>query len=152
MSLLTLEQRDRRWRKIREAMKKRNFDCLVVWGSTGGFGGLAANLRYLSNITEQGYLVFPFNGDPMSPPIFSLDSSIVYPVPITVSGNHDDEGIILIKGPKIKSGKIHDMSLPDIVPLIYSILNLKLPDHLEGKNITRLKNKIFLPDGEFKDD
>jgi Xaa-Pro aminopeptidase len=76
MSVLTREERDRRWKKVRDAMKKRGFECLVVWGSTGGFGGLAANLRYLSNTTEQGYLVFPLEGEPT---IFTFEKGLETP-------------------------------------------------------------------------
>ena len=62
--VLILEERENRWKKIREAMKKRGLDCLIVWGSTGSFGGYAADLRYLANVLEQGYVVFPGENDP----------------------------------------------------------------------------------------
>ena len=61
---LTLKERDRRWNKVREAMEKRELECLVIWGSYGRFGHFGANLRYLSNISAEGYLVFPLKGDP----------------------------------------------------------------------------------------
>jgi Xaa-Pro aminopeptidase len=70
-SILTLEERDRRWKNVREAMGRRGLDCLIVWGSQGSWGGFAANLRYLSNLMEQGYLVFPVEGEPT---IFSFES------------------------------------------------------------------------------
>lgn len=76
MSVLTQEERDRRWKKVREAMKMRGLDCLVVWGSTGGFGGLASNLRYLTNTTEQGYMVFPIEGEPT---IFTFEKGLETP-------------------------------------------------------------------------
>ena len=61
---LTLDERDRRWKKVREAMEKRGFECLVIWGSYGRFRHFGANLRYLSNISAEGYLVFPLKDDP----------------------------------------------------------------------------------------
>ncbi len=39
-SILTLEERDRRWKNIREEMKKRGLDCLIVWGSQGYWTGI----------------------------------------------------------------------------------------------------------------
>jgi len=61
---LTLDERDRRWKKVREAMEKRRLECLVIWGSYGRFRHFDANLRYLSNISAEGYLVFPLKDDP----------------------------------------------------------------------------------------
>jgi Xaa-Pro aminopeptidase len=61
---LTIEERDRRWRVVREAMERRKLDCLVVYGATGAYRHLAANLRYLSNVAVEGYVVFPLQGDP----------------------------------------------------------------------------------------
>ena len=63
-SILTLEERDRRWANVRKAMKDRKLDCLIVWSSQGYWTGLAANLRYLTNILDEGYLVFPIEGEP----------------------------------------------------------------------------------------
>ena len=34
-SVLTLEERDRRWKKIRWEMEKRGLECLIVWSSQG---------------------------------------------------------------------------------------------------------------------
>ncbi len=61
---LSLEERDRRWGLVRRAMKKRNLDALVVWGSLGRSGNYNANLRYLANARMEGYLVFPAAADP----------------------------------------------------------------------------------------
>jgi Xaa-Pro aminopeptidase len=61
---LTLVERDRRWKKVREAMEKRRLACLIIWGSYGRFRHFGANLRYLSNISAEGYLVFPLKDEP----------------------------------------------------------------------------------------
>jgi len=61
---LTLKERDRRWEKVREAMRKRDIECLVIWGSDGAYGAYAANLRYLSNCVQKAYLVFPAEDEP----------------------------------------------------------------------------------------
>jgi len=61
---LTLDERDRRWKKVRDAMEKRGLECLVIWGSYGRFRHFGANLKYLSNISAEGYLVFPLKEDP----------------------------------------------------------------------------------------
>jgi Xaa-Pro aminopeptidase len=61
---LTLDERDRRWKKVRDAMEKRGFECLVIWGSYGRFRHFGANLKYLSNMSAEGYFVFPLKEDP----------------------------------------------------------------------------------------
>jgi len=61
---LTLKERDRRWEKVREAMEKRRLQCLLIWGSYGRFRHFGANLKYLSNISAEGYLVFPLKDNP----------------------------------------------------------------------------------------
>jgi Xaa-Pro aminopeptidase len=63
-SVLTLEERDRRWKKVRGEMEKRGLECLIVWSSQGYWTGLAANQRYLTSILDEGYLVFPLEGEP----------------------------------------------------------------------------------------
>ncbi len=64
MDLLNLEERDRRWTVVRNGMKKRRLDALVVWGSFGGGGNFSANHRYLSNARIEGYVLFPLNEEP----------------------------------------------------------------------------------------
>ncbi len=64
MFTLTVEERDRRWNNIREAMEKRGLKCLIVWGSTGEFRDLNGNLQYLSNVANEGYLLFPLESEP----------------------------------------------------------------------------------------
>ncbi len=61
---LSLNERDRRWKLVRESMKKRGLEALVVWGSFGRSGNYNANLRYLSNARMEGYLVFPIAAEP----------------------------------------------------------------------------------------
>ena len=63
-SILPIEERDRRWKKIREAMEKRGLECLIVWGCHGLFRNYSGSLRYLSNINSEGYIVFPLKGEP----------------------------------------------------------------------------------------
>jgi hypothetical protein len=70
MSSLILDEkeRDRRWKKVREMMGKRNLGCLVLYGTFGLYSGmLIGSIRYLSNgdsVTGEGYLVFPLEGEP----------------------------------------------------------------------------------------
>ncbi len=45
-------------------MEQQRFECLIVWGSYGRFRHFGANLKYLSNISAEGYLVFPLKDDP----------------------------------------------------------------------------------------
>lgn len=64
MFTLTPHERDRRWKRARNSMENRCLDCLIVCSSFGSHRGLAANLRYLSNATAEGYLLFPLKGEP----------------------------------------------------------------------------------------
>ncbi|MFQ5763149.1 MAG: M24 family metallopeptidase [Candidatus Bathyarchaeia archaeon] len=65
-SLLTLKERDRRWRAIREEMKKRQLGCLIVYGCVRGSMIAAPNVRYVTG--GDGYechCVFPIDKDPV---------------------------------------------------------------------------------------
>ncbi len=64
MFSLTLEERDRRWQRVRGSMEERGLQCLIIWGSYGRFRHFGANLKYLSNVSAEGYLVFPLEGEP----------------------------------------------------------------------------------------
>jgi Xaa-Pro aminopeptidase len=64
---LPLEERDRRYRIIRDAMKRRGLDCLILWGNGGHFEARSANIRYISQIGgagEDAYAIFPLEGSP----------------------------------------------------------------------------------------
>jgi Xaa-Pro dipeptidase len=63
----SLKERDRRWRKIRQAMKAKGLDCLAIWGTNGMWDGWTANVRYVTQIGgngEQAFVIFPLTGDP----------------------------------------------------------------------------------------
>jgi Xaa-Pro dipeptidase len=64
MAILSYEERDRRWKKVREQMKKQGLDCLIIFGSYGRFRHLNASLRYLCNFDTEGYLIFPLESEP----------------------------------------------------------------------------------------
>ena len=64
MFTLTRDEGERRWKNIRKAMEKRGLECLIVWGSQASFRNMGANLKYLSNATTEGYLVFPAEDGP----------------------------------------------------------------------------------------
>lgn len=65
-SLLSLKERDRRWKVIREEMKKRNLDCLMVFGTSAFYGSMGvANVRYITNGDNyESWAVFPIEGEP----------------------------------------------------------------------------------------
>jgi Xaa-Pro aminopeptidase len=64
------DERDRRWKKVRDSMKKRGIDALVIWGFAGFDSCEGANFVYMTNVPTfgclalPGYLVFPAEGDP----------------------------------------------------------------------------------------
>lgn len=64
---LSIEERDRRWRAVREEMLLRDLGCLLVFGSDRLAGIGEANFRYLTHVGTQrfgGICVFPLEGNP----------------------------------------------------------------------------------------
>jgi Xaa-Pro dipeptidase len=64
---LSLQERDRRWRLIRDGMRRRGLSCLIIWGDSGKWDSKMAHVRYVSHIGgngEEGVCVFPLEGDP----------------------------------------------------------------------------------------
>jgi Xaa-Pro aminopeptidase len=63
----SLQERDRRWKRIREEMIKRSLDCLLVWGSDSYVFLSSADFRYVTAIPPQGnsLAVFPLKRDPI---------------------------------------------------------------------------------------
>lgn len=64
MFSFTQAERERRWKNIRKAMRKQGLECLIVWGSSAFVRNVGANLRYLTNIMTDGYLLFPLEEEP----------------------------------------------------------------------------------------
>jgi Xaa-Pro aminopeptidase len=64
---LSLTERDRRYKLVRQAMKERGMEALLVWGDSGKWDWKMANIHYLSGIGgngDEGLMVFPLEGDP----------------------------------------------------------------------------------------
>jgi hypothetical protein len=59
--VFTLQERDRRWARIRAFMAERNLAGLVIAGLRGREGFEP----YVSNESIQGVVVFPADGDPV---------------------------------------------------------------------------------------
>lgn len=62
----TLEERDRRWREVRERMYQRGLDALMIWANDRNWGMAKANLRYLTQVPGQPDAIglFPLQGEP----------------------------------------------------------------------------------------
>ncbi len=58
---LSLKERDRRWKAIRDCMKANGLDCLVVFG----LKSLEEFDSYLTNLRHGGVVIFPLEGDPV---------------------------------------------------------------------------------------
>ena len=58
---LSLRERDRRWRLIKEVMKAGELDCLIVPGLRGGSSQFEG---YLTNDYKEGIVIFPLEGEP----------------------------------------------------------------------------------------
>ena len=66
---LSLKERDRRWAAVRQEMKARNLDAIVLWGWPTMWDFYTANARYLCPIggnAEFNVLIFPADGEPTS--------------------------------------------------------------------------------------
>jgi Xaa-Pro aminopeptidase len=64
---LSLKERDRRYKLVRQAMRERGLDALLIWGHSGKWDWHMANIHYMSLVGgngEEGFLVFPLEGDP----------------------------------------------------------------------------------------
>jgi Xaa-Pro dipeptidase len=64
---LSLAERDRRWKKVRDVMAQYGLDCILVRGHSAKWDSFAANMRYLTEIGgngEEGFVVFPLHGEP----------------------------------------------------------------------------------------
>jgi len=63
---LSLEERDRRYKKVRTEMARSNIDCLLLPANTGRWEQLQADSRYLSSIggfATEVFTVFPLEGE-----------------------------------------------------------------------------------------
>jgi Xaa-Pro dipeptidase len=63
---LSLQERDRRYQKVRAEMARRNIDCLLLPANTGRWEQLQADSRYLTSIggfATEVFTVFPLEGE-----------------------------------------------------------------------------------------
>jgi Xaa-Pro aminopeptidase len=63
---LSLEERDRRWRKIRQKMALHGLDGLIIFSMRTMYHGGTTNLRYVTHLDSPGYVVFPLQGEPIA--------------------------------------------------------------------------------------
>jgi Xaa-Pro dipeptidase len=64
---LSIEERDRRYRNVRQEMARRGIDCLLLPANSGRWEQLQADSRYLSSIggfATEVFTVFPLEGAP----------------------------------------------------------------------------------------
>src|SRR6516162_1158416 len=59
--VLSLAERDRRWARVREVMRERRLDGLLV----AGFRAREMYETYISDDYNEGCVVFPLEGDPV---------------------------------------------------------------------------------------
>ena len=66
---LSLAERDRRWKRIRDEMQVRGISCLVIWGNDRCYGTASSNLRYLTHVVPEsmsgGIGLLPIEGEPV---------------------------------------------------------------------------------------
>ncbi|HLG73250.1 MAG TPA: M24 family metallopeptidase [Chloroflexota bacterium] len=66
---LSLQERDHRWGRVRQAMKERGLACIISPPNTGHWELFQADTRYLTSIggnCSETACVFPLEGDPMA--------------------------------------------------------------------------------------
>ena len=64
----SLDERDRRWGRVRQLMRDNGVDCLVASAATGIQGRAHADVKYLTQLgsnDEQYGVVFPVEGTPL---------------------------------------------------------------------------------------
>ena len=59
--ILSLAERDRRWARVRDLMRERGFDGLLV----AGFRSREMYETYISDDYNEGCVIFPLEGDPV---------------------------------------------------------------------------------------
>ena len=59
--VLSLSERDRRWRRVREMIRQKKVECLLV----AGLKGREQLEGYITNDYAEGVVVFPLEGDPV---------------------------------------------------------------------------------------
>jgi Xaa-Pro aminopeptidase len=62
---LSLEERDRRWGKIRHKMALQGLDGLIIFSMRTMYHGGTTNLRYVTHLDSAGYVLFPLQGEPI---------------------------------------------------------------------------------------
>ncbi|MSO94898.1 MAG: aminopeptidase P family protein [Thermoleophilia bacterium] len=61
---LSTTERDRRWSAVRHEMGRRGLQALIVHGSYACYRDSNANLQYMTNVNDEGYLLFPLEHEP----------------------------------------------------------------------------------------
>ena len=62
MPVLSLLERDRRWKLARDEMRKRDLSCLIVSGLMGGFANYT---EWLANDSRVQFVIFPLDREPL---------------------------------------------------------------------------------------
>ena len=77
---LTLEERDRRYKRIRSAMEKNELDCLIISGGGLAIGGpLGPSTRYITNRGACDLVIFPREGNPTAMTFVAHRKMMGYP-------------------------------------------------------------------------
>lgn len=61
----SLEERDRRWGRLRQKMAASQIDCLLIWSSNATYNMSSANMRYVTHTDSTGVCLFPRVGEPV---------------------------------------------------------------------------------------
>ncbi len=77
-------------------------------------------------------------------PAFAADGRSVARHPLSDSGSHRTNGILLARGPAIRPGSIVGARLIDLAPTLLHLLGAAIPDDLDGHVLTQLFRSDFL--------
>ena len=107
---VSLAERDRRWKRIRDEMSKRGVDCLLLNGNSGRWNEMNANIRYVSNYADPlsgaFYALFPGTGDGTLLTQMSIKRSV-----FGMSWFNDIRGMATVNLPEIVEERITDLGL-----------------------------------------
>jgi predicted AlkP superfamily phosphohydrolase/phosphomutase len=68
---------------------------------------------------------------------------------VGVSGVHRSEGILVAAGPRIRADESpEEITLVDVFPLAASLLDLPVPEGLDGREVTRPESPVYTPEEE----
>jgi predicted AlkP superfamily phosphohydrolase/phosphomutase len=99
---------------------------------------------HISDVEKLGDIILiPKKGYGLNRKIFSKGKNIELMAEQSLLGCHCHEGMYIIHGPHIKHSENKMVHIVNFAPTIYSIIEAKMPDYLDGKPLKQIFSKDF---------